>query len=209
MSAFTWQRSGLRSGWGPEAARVTARGHCALTVSFPRVLGRGSPAGDVASPRGPWRPSAAVRSCCRPGNRVGFRVPGRRRRGGWARPGWAARETKPLGNGRDLALPAAVRARARGVRGGGVQGEHRGFRPPTRDARGSEAASQLPWEGCPYSSSGASVARSQPGGNRTCCLWPQAAPLSRQPMRAPFCPPPCPPPGASRQLGAGPAARPR
>lgn len=130
MSAFAWQRTGLRSGWGPEAARVTARGHCALTVSFPRVLGRGSPAGDVASPRGHWRPSAAVRSCCRPGNRVGFRVPGRRRRGGWARPGWVARETKPLGNGRDLALPAAaavVRARAGSAREWGGAGRASGF----------------------------------------------------------------------------------
>lgn len=100
-----------------------------------------------------------------------------------------ARETKPLGNGRDLALPAA---RARG------QGELRGFRPPTRDARGSEAASQLPWEGCPYPSR-ALVAGSQAGGNRTWCLRLLAAPLRRAPFR--------PPPGASRQLGAGPAAR--
>lgn len=80
------------------------------------------------------------------------------------------------------------------------QGKHRGFRPPTRDARGCTAASQLPWEGCPHSSRG-SAARSQPGGNRTRGLSPQATPPSRLPSRA-F--PPAS--GASRQLGAEPAA---
>lgn len=73
-----------------------------------------------------------------------------------------------------------------------------GRAPGARDARGSEAASQLPWEGCPYPSR-ALVAGSQAGGNRTWCLRPLAAPLRRAPFR--------PPPGASRQLGAGQAAR--
>lgn len=109
---------------------------------------------------------------------------------GAARRGGAGGQT--VGEWEGPSVPGCVRG----------QGEHRGFRPPTRDARGCVAASQFPWEGFPHSSRG-SAARSQPGGNRTRGLSPQATPPSRQPKRA-F---PSPPPGASRQLGAGPAAR--
>lgn len=166
----------------------------------PLPAGTGGPLRGSAKLLSPWKPRRVPRAREVAGGMgaAGLGGAGDQTVGEWEGP------SAPGGGG-----GGGARARAGSARGRGVQGEHRGFRPPTRDARGSEAASQLPWEGCPYSSSGASVARSQPGGNRTWCSGPQAAPLSRQPMRAPFCPPPCPPPGASRQLGAGPAGRPR
>lgn len=64
----------------------------------------------------------------------------------------------------------SVPGRARG------QGKHRGFRPPTRDARGCIRASV---GGVP-ALQGGSAARSQPGGNRTQGLSPQATPPSHQ-----------------------------
>lgn len=75
-------------------------------------------------------------------------------------------ETKPLGNGRDQAF--------RAVRGGRAN-----FGVSVRPLGMLAAASELPWEGCPHSSWG-SAARSQPGGNRTQGLSPQATPPSHQ-----------------------------
>lgn len=155
MSAFTWWRAGLRSGWGTEAAGVTTRGHRALTVSLPRVPGRG--------PRCCRRPPAAVRHCCRPGNRVGLRVPGRQ---------W--------GDGRGPARRA----------GDQTVGDWEGPRAPGRACVGAGRASgfppahtgcsrELPWRGCPHSSR-ASADGIPPGGNPSGSLRP-CAPRSRRP----------------------------
>lgn len=64
-------------------------------------------------------------------------------------------------------------------RAGRGEGKHRGFRPPTRDARSARLHHSFRGRGSRTPAEG-SAARSQPGGNRTRGLSPQATPLSRQ-----------------------------